>query len=64
MHTYKFTLCPFQYMEDPFVDALQERFWEKFTDHEEELFRKLFKFVAENMSLEVEAIEYRLIPGD
>ena len=51
-------------MEDPFIDALQERFWEKFSDSEEELFRKLFKFVEENMSLKVEAIEYRFIPGD
>ena len=51
-------------MEEPFVEALSEKFWEKFTPHIEELFRQLFKFVSEVLALEVEAIEYRLIPGD
>ena len=51
-------------MEEPFLEAFREKFWEKFTPHIEDLFKQLFKFVEEVLALEVEAIEYRLIPGD
>ncbi len=51
-------------MEEPFLESLREKIWEKFSQHEEDLFRKLFKWIEATLSLEVEAIEYRLIPGD
>ncbi len=51
-------------MEEPFLEAFREKFWERFTPHIEELFRQLFKFVEEMLALEVEAIEYNLIPAD
>ncbi len=51
-------------MEESFLESFREKFWEKFTPHLEELFRQLFHFIEEILSLEVEAIEYKLIPGD
>ena len=53
-----------QYLEEPFCEALRERLWEKFNQPEEDVFRKLFKWVEGTLALEVEAIEYCLIPGD
>lgn len=51
-------------MEEPFIEALREKAWENFGNNEDVIFRKLFKWTEQTLSLEVEAIEYRLIPGD
>ena len=51
-------------MEEPFIESLHEKSADKFTEKDEELFRKLHKWIASIMALEVKAIEYRLIPGD
>ena len=53
-----------QYMEDTLVEAFRDKFWEKFTDRHEELFRAVFRWTEDSMKEEVEAIHYKLIPGD
>ena len=53
-----------QYFEEPLVEALREKLWGQFTDHEEDLIRRLFSWIQEFLTSEVTAIEYKLIPGD
>ena len=51
-------------MEEPLIEALREKLWDQFGEHEEELMRRLMGWIQEFLSSEVTAIEYKLIPGD